>query len=148
MCKLVQYTLKGSVLFMLKEFKQFALKGNILDLALGVVMGGAFSKIVASLVKEIIMPILGLLLGGVNFSTLAFNVPSRISRGAVVSINYGLFIQAIIDFLIIAFSLFIFIKAITSMKKKETKEVVVVVATPSNEELLLSEIRDLLREKK
>jgi large conductance mechanosensitive channel len=133
---------------MLKEFKQFALKGNILDLALAVVMGGAFSKIVSSLVTEIITPILGLLLGGVNFSDLKYDVPSILANGKAVSINFGLFIQAIIDFLIIAFSLFMFVKLITSMKKKETKEVVVIVPTPSKEEVLLTEIRDLLREKK
>jgi large conductance mechanosensitive channel len=133
---------------MLKEFKQFALKGNILDLALAVVMGGAFSKIVTSLVNDLIMPILGLVLGGVNFTTLQYDVPSLLAGGAPVSIKYGLFIQAVIDFLIIAFSLFIFVKAISSMKKKETKEVVVVLPTPSKEEALLSEIRDLLRDKK
>ena len=133
---------------MLKEFKQFALKGNILDLALAVVMGGAFSKIVTSLVNDLIMPIIGLLLGRVNFKDLNYDVPSAIAGGAAVSINYGLFIQAIIDFLIVAFSLFIFIKAISSMKKKEAKEVVVIVPTPSKEEVLLTEIRDLLREKK
>lgn len=132
---------------MLKEFKQFALKGNILDLALAVVMGGAFSKIVASLVKDIITPILGLLLGGVNFANIEHKIASRIPGGDPVLIKYGLFIQAIIDFLIIAFSLFMFIKVITSMKKKEAKEVVVIVPVPSNEEVLLSEIRDLLREK-
>lgn len=129
---------------MLKEFKQFALKGNILDLALAVIIGGAFSKIVTSLVKDIIMPLLGLLLGGINLSTLA--LPISLYGKAAVPINYGLFIQAIIDFLIIAFSLFIFIKAITSVKKKKVEEVVVIV--PSNEEVLLTEIRDLLKEKK
>jgi large conductance mechanosensitive channel len=133
---------------MLKEFKQFALKGNILDLALAVVMGGAFSKIVTSLVNDLIMPILGLVLGGVNFTTLQYDVPSLLAGGVPVSIKYGLFIQAVIDFLIIAFSLFIFVKAISSMKKKETKEVIVVIPTPSNEEVLLSEIRDLLKDKK
>jgi large conductance mechanosensitive channel len=133
---------------MLKEFKQFALKGNILDLALAVVMGTAFSKIVTSLVNDIMTPILGLLLGGVNFADIEYKIASRIPGGDPVSIKFGLFIQAIIDFVIIAFSLFIFIKAISSMKKKETKEVVVIVPVPSNEEVLLSEIRDLLREKK
>jgi len=133
---------------MLKEFKQFALKGNILDLALAVVMGGAFSKIVTSLVNDLIMPILGLVLGGINFTTLQYDVPSLLAGGAPVSIKYGLFIQAVIDFLIIAFSLFIFVKAISSMKKKETKEVVIAIPTPSKEEVLLSEIRDLLRDKK
>ena len=133
---------------MLKEFKQFALKGNILDLALAVVMGGAFSKIVTSLVNDIITPILSLLLGRISFKDLHYDIPSRIVGGAAVSINYGSFIQATIDFLIIAFSLFMFIKIITSMKKKEAKEVVVIVPTPSKEEVLLTEIRDLLREKK
>lgn len=133
---------------MLKEFKQFALKGNILDLALAVVMGGAFSKIVTSLVNDLITPLLGLLLGRISFKDLHYDIPSRIAGGAAVSINFGSFIQAIIDFLIIAFSLFMFVKIITSMKKKETKEVVVVVPTPSKEEVLLGEIRDLLREKK
>ncbi|MGV8981744.1 large-conductance mechanosensitive channel protein MscL [Clostridium sp.] len=130
---------------MLKEFKQFALKGNVLDLAIAVVIGGAFSKIVTSLVNDLITPILGILMGGVNFASLKYEVPSIISGGAAVSLNYGLFIQAIIDFLIIAFSLFIFIKAITSVKKKKAKEVIAIV--PSNEEMLLTEIRDLLKEK-
>ncbi len=130
---------------MLKEFKKFALKGNVMDLALAVIIGGAFSKIVASLVKDIIMPIMGLLLGGINFSDLHYNVPSILDGGAAVSINYGLFIQAIIDFLIIAFSLFLFIKAINSLKKKKAEQVVVIV--PSKEESLLTEIRDLLKEK-
>lgn len=128
---------------MLKEFKQFALKGNVLDLALAVIIGGAFSKIVASLVKDLIMPLLGILLGGVNFSSLALNI--SIAGRPVVPINYGLFIQAIIDFIIIAFSLFIFIKAITSVKKKKIEEVII-ISTPK-EELLLTEIRDLLKEK-
>lgn len=132
---------------MLKEFKQFALKGNILDLALAVVMGGAFSKIVTSLVNDIMTPLLGLLLGGVNFANIEYKIASRIQGGDPVSIKFGLFIQAIIDFVIIAFSLFMFIKIITSMKKKEAKEVVVIVPVPSNEEVLLGEIRDLLREK-
>ncbi|MBZ9686276.1 large-conductance mechanosensitive channel protein MscL [Clostridium estertheticum] len=128
---------------MLKEFKQFALKGNVLDLAIAVIIGGAFSKIVASLVKDIIMPLLGLLMGGIDFSSLA--LPISLYGRVAVSINFGLFIQAIIDFLIIAFSLFIFIKAITAVKKKKAEEVIVI--KPSNEELLLTEIRDLLKEK-
>ena len=95
---------------MLKEFKQFALKGNVLDLAIAVVIGAAFSKIVTSLVNDLIMPILSLLLGRINFATLKYDIPSSIAGAADISIKYGLFIQAIIDFLIIAFSLFIFIK--------------------------------------
>ena len=130
---------------MLKEFKQFALKGNVLDLALAVVIGGAFSKIVTSLVNDLIMPILGLLLGRINFASLKYDVASVIAGAPDVSIKYGLFIQAIIDFLLIAFSLFIFLKIITSLKKKKTEEII--VNLPSKEELLLTEIRDLLKEK-
>lgn len=130
---------------MLKEFKQFALKGNVLDLAIAVIIGGAFSKIVASLVKDLIMPILGILMGGIEFSTLA--QPISIAGRPSVSIEYGLFIQAIIDFVIISISLFIFIKALSSVKKKKAEEVIVVVPILSNEEVLLTEIRDLLKEK-
>ncbi|MBU3099154.1 MULTISPECIES: large-conductance mechanosensitive channel protein MscL [Clostridium] len=130
---------------MFKEFKEFALKGNILDLALAVVIGGAFSKIVASLVTDLITPILGIIIGGINVSSLKYNIPSSISGGVPVSINYGLFIQSVINFLIIAFSLFIFIKVIQSVQKKKTEKII--VKGPSNEEILLSEIRDLLKQK-
>jgi len=130
---------------MFKEFKEFALKGNVLDLALGVIIGGAFSKIITSLVNDLITPILGLLLGGINLTDLKYDIPSRILGKAAVSIRYGLFFQSIIDFLIIAFSLFIFIKVIQSIKNKKMEEVI--AYSPSNEEMLLIEIRDLLREK-
>ncbi|MBU3113958.1 large conductance mechanosensitive channel protein MscL [Clostridium lacusfryxellense] len=137
---------------MFKDFKAFALKGSIFDLAIAVVIGAAFSKITTSLVKDILTPIIGILVGGVDVSNLSFNIPSYISSGATISIKYGLFIQAIIDFLIIAFSLFIFIKAIQSVKKKEVEKVIVledsINAKISNEEKLLIEIRDLLRETK
>jgi len=131
---------------MLKGFKKFALKGNIFDLAIAVVIGSAFSKIVTSLVNNLIMPILGIIIGGVNFSSLKYDIPSSIAGGAALSIKYGLFIQAIIDFLIIAFSIFVFIKAIQSTKKKEIEEVT--LSEPSIEETLLTEIRDLLQAKK
>lgn len=137
---------------MFKDFKAFALKGSIFDLAIAVVIGAAFSKITTSLVKDILTPIIGILVGGVDVSNLSFNIPSYISSGATISIKYGLFIQAIIDFLIIAFSLFIFINAIQSVKKKEVEKVIVledsINAKISNEEKLLIEIRDLLRETK
>ncbi|WP_270159969.1 large-conductance mechanosensitive channel protein MscL [Clostridium estertheticum] len=132
------------MLHMFKEFKDFALKGNVLDLALAVVIGGAFSKIVASLVADLITPILGIIIGGINVSSLKYNIPSSISGGVAVSINYGLFIQSVINFLIIAFSLFIFIKVIQSVQKKKTE---IIVKSPSNEEILLREIRDLLKQK-
>ncbi|NWQ40583.1 large conductance mechanosensitive channel protein MscL [Bacillus sp. EB106-08-02-XG196] len=119
---------------MLNEFKKFAMRGNVIDLAVGVIIGGAFGKIVSSLVADIIMPIVAMLIGKVSVSDLAFG-----------SIKYGIFIQSIIDFLIIAFSIFLFIKFLSRFKKKE--EVKVVVQIDKKEELL-AEIRDLLRAEK
>jgi large conductance mechanosensitive channel len=120
---------------MLNEFKKFAMRGNVIDLAVGVIIGGAFGKIVSSLVADIIMPIVAMLIGRVSVSDLAFG-----------SIKYGIFIQSIIDFLIIAFSIFFFIKFLSRFKKKE-EEVKVVVQIDKKEELL-AEIRDLLRAEK
>jgi len=129
---------------MLKEFKKFALKGNVLDLAVGVVIGGAFGKIVTSLVNDIIMPIIGLVIGGVNFTALEY-VASTQGEAPIV-IRYGQFIQTTLDFIIIAFSIFMFVKAISSFKKKEEIQP---LAQPklSKEELLLEEIRDILKQK-
>lgn len=123
---------------MIKEFKAFVSKGNVLDLAIAVVMGAAFGKIVSSLVENIITPIVGILLGGVNFSALSYPVGEA-------SIRYGSFIQAIIDFLIISFAIFLFMKIANSLfrKKEEVKEVVVEV--PATEQYL-KEIRDLLQQ--
>src|SRR3954469_337756 len=121
---------------MLSEFKKFALKGNVLDLAVGVVIGGAFGKIVASLVADLIMPIVGLLLGGVDFSNLSITY-----RDAVI--KYGAFLQTVVDFFIIAFSIFLFIRLLNRFRKKEeVKESVPVI--DAKEELLV-EIRDLLK---
>lgn len=127
---------------MLKEFKEFAMKGNVLDLAVGVIIGGAFGKIVSSLVNDIIMPIVGLLLGGVNFSNLMLSLGRK---GAVL--KYGAFIQSVVDFLIIAATIFLFIKAINSFKKKEEVVAKIEEPAPTKEELLLTEIRDLLKER-
>lgn len=124
-----------------KEFKEFIARGNVLDLAVGVIIGGAFSSIVTSLVNNILTPILGLILGGVNFSNLAITFKNT-------RIEYGAFIESIIDFLIVAFCLFIvikFINKISNLKKKEEKKV---EPKKSEEVLLLEEIRDLLKEKK
>ncbi|WP_342429862.1 large-conductance mechanosensitive channel protein MscL [Neobacillus sp. FSL H8-0543] len=118
---------------MLNEFKKFAMRGNVIDLAVGVVIGGAFGKIVASLVGDIIMPLLALLIGGVEFSNLVYR-----------DINYGLFIQAVFDFLIISFSIFMFIKFISRFKKKEEAVAEAPVKVDRQEELL-TEIRDLLK---
>lgn len=127
---------------MLKEFKEFAMKGNVLDLAVGVIIGGAFGKIVSSLVNDVIMPLVGLLLGGVDFSKLEKAIGTK---GAVL--KYGAFIQSVVDFLIIAFTIFIFIKLINSFKKREEVVEVKEEPKPTKEELLLTEIRDLLKER-
>ncbi len=118
---------------MLKEFKEFAVKGNMIDLAVGVVIGGAFGKIVTSLVNDVIMPLVGLLLGNVDFSNLFlalgegnFNTIKQANDAGVATLNYGLFLNNIIDFLIIAFSIFIVIKQLNRFKKKEVQEEVAV----------------------
>ncbi|GAB4454963.1 MAG: large-conductance mechanosensitive channel protein MscL [Anaerolineales bacterium] len=97
---------------MLKEFKEFAMRGNVMDLAIAVIIGGAFGKIIASLVNDVLMPLIGLLLGGLDFSGLAFKVKDA-------SINYGLFIQSIVDFLIVAFVIFLLVRTMNNLKKKE-----------------------------
>jgi len=140
---------------LVKEFKAFAMRGNVVDMAVGIIIGGAFGKIVSSIVSDVIMPPVGLLLGGVKFTDLKIIMKDPIIDAAgvittqAVSINYGNFIQTTVDFLIIAFAIFMMIKAMNSMKKKE--EVAVVEATapppPSNEAVLLAEIRDLLKNK-
>lgn len=128
----------------IEEFKDFAVKGNAVELAVGVVIGGAFGKIVTSLVEDIIMPLVGLLIGGIDFTNLKFTM--SFSEKTVVSIKYGNFIQTAVNFLIISFSIFLFIKLINKFKKKE--EEVKEEPKISNEEILLTEIRDLLKENK
>ena len=130
---------------MLEEFKKFALKGNVLDLAVGVIIGGAFGKIVTSLVNDVIMPIIGLIIGGINFTALEYIIGANGEEPIII--RYGEFIQSAIDFLIISFSIFLFIKIITSFKKKE-QEVPEEPPEPTNEELLLGEIRDILKQEK
>ncbi len=127
----------------LKEFKDFAMKGNVMDMAVGVIIGGAFGKIVSSLVDDILMPAIGMLTGGVDFSNLAV----KLGAGETAAmLKYGMFIQNIIDFLIIALCIFMMIKAMNKLIKK--KEETPAPAEPSAEEKLLGEIRDLLKEKK
>lgn len=134
-----------------QEFKKFALKGNVVDLAVAVIIGGAFGKIVSSLVNDVIMPPIGLALGGVNFKDLMYVLKeaSILPDGtevAAVAIKYGSFLQAVIDFLIIAFVIFMAIKAMNRLQKKEEAKPAPPPA-PSKEELLLTEIRDILKEK-
>ena len=131
---------------MLKEFKAFALKGNVIDLAVAVIIGGAFGKIITSLVNDIIMPIIGVIMGGVSFTDLKYVITPASGDIAEVAILYGSFIQAIVDFLIIAFCIFLFIKLLASAKKKEA-EAVLAPAAPSEEVVLLEQIRDLLKSK-
>ncbi|HZK26165.1 MAG TPA: large-conductance mechanosensitive channel protein MscL [Thermoclostridium sp.] len=140
---------------MLKEFKKFALKGNVIDMAVGVVIGGAFGKIVTSLVNDIIMPLLGIVLGQINLKHLKFIIKPAEGDIAELAVLFGQFLQNIIDFLIIALSIFMVVKMITSlktraekMKKKEEEQKPQEPLKPSNEEVLLTEIRDLLKEQK
>lgn len=136
---------------LLKEFKDFAMKGNVVDMAVGVVIGGAFGKIVSSLVADIIMPPIGLLLGGVNFTDLKITLKDAVVTDGVqvaeaVTLNYGNFLQVTLDFLIIAFAIFMVIKAIMSFKKKEEAAPAAPPA-PTKDQVLLEEIRDLLKNK-
>lgn len=136
----------------IKEFKEFAMRGNVVDMAVGVIIGGAFGKIVSSLVSDVIMPPIGLLVGGAKFTDLGWVLKPAIMEDGVetvaaVTLNYGTFLQNIFDFLIIAFSIFLFIKLINKFKAKEKEEPKAPPA-PSKEEVLLTEIRDLLKEKK
>lgn len=132
---------------MLKEFKEFAVKGNVVDMAVGLIIGAAFGKIVTSAVADVIMPPIGVLLGGVDFSNLAFTVKAATADVPAVLIKYGMFIQTVIDFTIIAFTIFIVIKGINNLKRKE-EEVPEAPPEPSAEEVLLTEIRDLLKAQK
>lgn len=130
---------------MFKDFKEFALKGNVLDLAVGVIIGGAFGKIVTSLVNDLLMPVIGIILGGINFSEMKYVITPASGEIAESAILYGAFIQSIVDFIIIALSIFIFVKILTSRKKEEAVEEA--PPEPTKEEILLTEIRDLLQEK-
>ena len=131
---------------MFQEFKKFAMRGNVMDMAIGIIIGAAFGKIVSSFVGDVIMPPIGLLLGGVDFSSLAFTIKEGSEGVEPVLLKYGIFINTIIDFLIIAFAIFLVVKGINSMKKKEEEKPAAPPA-PSKEEVLLTEIRDELRKR-
>lgn len=126
------------------EFKEFAMKGNVVDMAVGIIIGAAFGKIVASFVADVLMPPLGLALGGVNFTDLALVLKEAVGESPAVTIAWGKFVQTIIDFLIIAMAVFVGIKAMNSLKKKE-EEAPAAPAEPPKQEVLLEEIRDLLK---
>jgi large conductance mechanosensitive channel len=126
---------------MLQEFKKFALKGNVMDMAVGVIIGAAFGKIVSSFVTDVIMPPIGVLTGGVDFANLFITLKKATDTAEAVKLNYGLFLNTVIDFLIIAFVIFIAVKQINKLRKKEEQK----PAMPSEEILLLREIRDSLK---
>jgi large conductance mechanosensitive channel protein len=128
---------------MLKEFKEFAFKGNVIDLAVGVIIGGAFGKIVTSLVNDLIMPIIGIILGGINFSDLKLVIRPASNGMEEAAIKYGAFIQSVVDFLIIAVCIFLFVKLANTLTRKKEEEKK--PEKPSADVVLLTEIRDLLK---
>jgi len=128
----------------LDEFKAFAMKGNVIDMAVGIIIGAAFGKIVSSVVNDIIMPPIGLLIGGVNFTDLKIVMKAAVGDNPAVTLNYGNFLQVTFDFLIVAFSIFIVIKAMNIARRKQ-EEASAPPSAPSKEEILLTEIRDLLK---
>jgi large conductance mechanosensitive channel len=126
----------------LKEFREFAVKGNVVDMAVGIIIGAAFGKIVSSLVSDVITPPLGYLIGGVDFTKLAVNLPS-IAGQEPATIRYGIFLQAAFDFIIVAFAIFMLVKLINHLRRKEEAK----PAAPPRQEVLLEEIRDLLKDR-
>ena len=124
----------------IKEFRECAMRGNVVDMAVGVIIGGAFGKIVSSLVADVFMPVLGILTGGVDFKDLKITLADAVGETPAVTLNYGVFIQNVFDFIIIAFAIFMMIKALNKLKKPEEK-----VKELTTEEKLLTEIRDLLK---
>ncbi|WP_421682486.1 large-conductance mechanosensitive channel protein MscL [Stutzerimonas urumqiensis] len=129
---------------LLNEFKAFAVRGNVVDMAVGIIIGAAFGKIVSSFVGDVIMPPVGLLIGGVDFTNLAVVLKPAVGEVPAVTLNYGKFIQTVIDFIIMAFAIFLGVKAVNRLKRKEAVAPSAPPA-PSKEELLLTEIRDLLK---
>jgi len=132
---------------MLKEFREFAMRGNVVDLAVGVIIGAAFGKIVSSLVADIIMPPLGLLIGGIDFKQFALTLRPAVGDTPAVVMHYGVFIQNVFDFIIVAFAIFMAIKLINKLNRKKKEEPKTPPA-PTKEEVLLTEIRDILKQQK
>ena len=128
----------------LKEFREFAVKGNVVDMAVGIIIGAAFGKIVSSLVSDVVTPPLGYLIGGVDFTKLAYTMPALLEGQEAVTINYGVFLQSLFDFIIVAFAIFLLVKLINRLKRKQ-EEAPAAPAAPPRQEVLLEEIRDLLK---
>jgi large conductance mechanosensitive channel len=131
---------------MIQEFKTFAMRGNVVDMAVGIIIGGAFGKIVSSFVADVVMPPIGLLIGGVDFSDLAFTLKEKVGDAPAVVLSYGKFIQTVLDFIIVAFAIFIMVKAMNALKKKQ-EEAPAAPPEPTKQETLLAEIRDILKQK-
>jgi large conductance mechanosensitive channel len=129
---------------MVQEFKSFAMRGNVVDMAVGIIIGGAFGKIVTSLVNDVIMPPIGVLLGGVDFSSIAITLREAAGDAPAVTLGIGVFINTVINFLIVAFAIFLLVKAMNAAKKKEEAAPAAAPA-PSKQEVLLAEIRDAVR---
>jgi len=127
---------------MLKEFREFAMRGNVIDLAVGVIIGAAFGKITSSLVNDVIMPPIGFLVGGMDFSSLAITLRDKTDKAEAVQLRYGAFLNTLIDFLIIAFAIFLFVKAINTLQRKKEEAP---PQAPPEEVVLLTQIRDELR---
>jgi large conductance mechanosensitive channel len=130
---------------MIKEFKEFAMKGNVIDLAVGIIIGAAFGKIVSSLVGDILMPPLGLLIGGVDFSSLAITLKEAATGSPAVLLKYGAFVQALFDFVIVAIAIFMVVKAVNTLQRKKDTVPPAAPPKPPVQEVLLAEIRDLLK---
>jgi len=139
-------TSRKTIMSMMQEFKEFALKGNVVDMAVGIIIGAAFGTIVSSLVADVIMPPIGVLMGGVDFSNLQFVIQEASADTEEVAIRYGAFIQSVLDFLIVAMAIFMAIKAMNSMKREEEVVEEEPAEVPKNEQLL-GEIRDLLKDR-
>lgn len=131
----------------IKEFKEFAVKGNMLDMAVGIIIGGAFGKIVTSLVQDVLMPPLGVLLGGMDFTSFSLVIKNATATQAAVTLNYGKFIQSSVDFLIVASAIFMLIKAINSLKREEPPKETPKETVLTTQEVLLKDIRDILKAK-
>lgn len=129
----------------IKEFKDFAMRGNVLDMAVGIIIGGAFGKIVASLVNDVIMPPIGWILGGVDFSNLEIKIKEAVGATPAVTIKYGMFVNTVINFLIVALAIFTMIHLMNTLKKNEKAHPTAPLPAPTKEQILLTEIRDLLK---
>lgn len=130
----------------IKEFKEFSMRGNVVDLAIGVIIGAAFGKIISSLVNDVMMPPIGLLIGNLDFSSFAITLNEAVDKTPAVALKYGVFINHIIDFVIVAFTIFLIIKGVNKLRRK-SEEAPAAPAEPTKEEILLAEIRDILKAK-